>query len=468
MVPREATAANAGVQFTFDQGLTPNTDYSVAFIARDTAGNCQPAYTQVAIHTADNIPPTTVTLAVANITGTTAELQLQLDEPGTAFFAVLPANASSGACPPAADVFAAGAAPGRLQAATMAAAAAGTFGVPSRSPATAVGPVVGLQSETAYAACVVAQDATQQRNNQSATRRVAFTTLDVTPPRLGIALSPGPDGDVACAREPPYLCALTWTATLSEPGAARWVLLRNDSGAGQAVLPRPAALLAQPLTSLFGGPLATAVVAEGNLSFPPSQSVPIAVAGLPSEAAYLLVAAGRDAAAPVPNVAPALVVVRVVAPDVTPPSLVSYGLAAAADARLDFALSLDESGTVAYVLVASPSSAPSAAQVFAETDAEGASPTASGNVSCIAANASAAFFAAGLEPGRLFDLHMAAVDAAGNVQANVSTLRRGAGSGGVAAFLCERMPHRPQHRAPTKSPHKHRISTCRWPTALGA
>ena len=409
-----AAAAGAGVTFTFAQGLQPNTDYVVALIARDTVGNCQPSFTQVAVHTGDNIPPNTLSLVVANVSGTTADLHLQLDEPGTAFFVVIPAT--GGNCPAASDIFAIGASG---TTGNNAAAAAGAFRVPSRVPTHAVASLKGLQSETAYAACVVAQDATQLRNNQSAPVRAVFRTLDVTPPGLAFNLAAGLDGDVTCARAQPYLCNAAWTATLSEPGAARWVLLHNTSA-----LPAPGVLLSQPLTALV--PAAT-VVAEGNLTFPPSPSAFVSLTAMPSKAAYVLVAAAHDDASPLANVVPALLVLPVRAPDVEPPNFVKYGLVVGLDTRLEFTVSLDEGGTIAYVLVPSPSTPPSAAGVSLGTHASGASPAAAaGNVSCTCSpNCSAVFSVSGLRPGQRFDLHMAAMDLAYNVQPLVATLRCG-------------------------------------------
>ena len=406
-----AAAARAGVTFTFAQGLQPNSDYVVALIARDTFGNCQASFQQVALHTADNIPPTTLSLVVANVSGTTADLHLQLDEPGTAFFVVIPAT--GGDCPAASDIFATGAS------GTTGNNAAGAFRVPSRAPTVAVASLKGLQSETTYAACVVAQDATQLRNNQSAPVRAVFRTLDVTPPDLAINLAAGLDGDVTCLRTAPYLCNTNWTATLSEPGSARWVLLHNTSA-----LPAPDALLSQPLTAMFPG---ATVVAEGNLTFPPSPSAVVSLSAVPSKAAYVLVAAAHDDASPLANVAPVLLVLPVRAPDVEPPNFVNYGLVVGLDTTLNFTVSLDEGGTIAYVLVPSPSTPPRAAGVFLGTHASGASPAAgAGNVSCTCSpNCSAVFSVSGLQPGQRFDLHMAAMDLAHNVQPLVATLRCG-------------------------------------------
>jgi chitodextrinase len=405
-------AGGAGVVLSFAAGLTPNTDYTVTLIARDTAGNCQRAFTRVPVHTADNAPPVTLALRAANVTGSTAQLRIALDEPGIAFYSVARAAAAGdSACPPAAELFAlgAGGGPGGRNSSVV---------VPARSPVEAVVQLRGLASETTYAACVVAYDATSQHNRQTTRQRVAFTTLDVTPPTPTLAVAPAGDGgDVACSRVPPYLCNLTWSAALSEPGAARWALARNGSWA----LPLPAAVLMADVAadSLFPN---GAVVAEGSLNFPPSPSGPINLTGLDSGIGYVLVLAARDAATPTPNIAPALVLRAIIAPDVTPPVFLEARTDAATDTSLDLAVRLDEDGTTFFVLVPHPSDVPTVAEVLQGVAAGGAAAAAT-NSTTSAANATAALRAAGLQPGQLFDAHLAAVDAAGNRQLNVTTLR---------------------------------------------
>ncbi|GBF99606.1 hypothetical protein Rsub_12070 [Raphidocelis subcapitata] len=409
-------AGGARVVLSFTAGLTPNTDYTATLIARDTAGNCQRAFTRVPVHTADNVPPITLALRAANITGSSAELRIALDEAGTAFYSVAPAAAGGGSACPAADELFAQAGAGRPEGLIN-----GSIAVPARSPVEAVARISGLASETAYAACVVAQDATSQHNRQTAPQRVAFTTLDVTPPTATLAVAPAADGgDVACSRAPPYLCNLTWSAALSEPGAVRWALVRNSSGV-PLPLPPPAALMA----AATAGPLFSSgvLVAEGALALPPSPSGPISLAGLGSGTSYVLMFAARDAAMPTPNTAPALALRAIVAPDVAPPVFLEARFADAADTSLGLAVRLDESGTTFFVLVPHPSDAPGVDEVLQGVAAGGAAAAASG-ASSSAANATVALLAGGLQPGQLYDAHLAAVDAAGNRQLNVTTISR--------------------------------------------
>lgn len=171
-------------------GLTANTDYILRLIAADAVGNCQPAFTDLPVHTLDNIPPNTLVFEVVDIGGTTAGLQIALDEPGTGFFAVVPKGTT---CPAAAVLFAAATTvpPG--------AAAAGSVAVPlGTAPVTAN--VTGLTSETDYTACVIAADATKLQNKQPAGLSKDFRTLDITPPAVVVKITPGTDGNFTCDR----------------------------------------------------------------------------------------------------------------------------------------------------------------------------------------------------------------------------------------------------------------------------
>lgn len=186
-VPQGAAAFN----ITFDSGLTANTDYLLRLIAADTpAGNCQAALTDLSVHTLDNVPPNTLAFEVVDIGGSCAGLQLTLDEPGTAFFAVMPRGS---ACPLPSDLFEA------AVAAPQGAITAGSFPVPSGGTPAVVN-ATGLTSETNYTACVIASDATRLRNRQPAGAARDFRTLDVTPPTLSVTILPGQDANFTCDR----------------------------------------------------------------------------------------------------------------------------------------------------------------------------------------------------------------------------------------------------------------------------
>lgn len=176
---------------SFRHGLTANTDYLLRLIAVDTAGNCQHHFTDLPVHTLDNIPPVTVAFSIMAIGGTFAGLQLTLDEPSNAFYTVLPKGT---ACPSVDVLFAVGA--GVLPSGAV---AAGNFSVPLGN-APAVVNITGLTSETDYSACVVVSDITRLQNKQAAAIARDFRTLDITPPVLSVSIMAGNDGNFTCDR----------------------------------------------------------------------------------------------------------------------------------------------------------------------------------------------------------------------------------------------------------------------------
>lgn len=191
-----AALVNANVSWT---GLTANTDYLLRLIAVDAVGNCQAGFTDVPVHTLDNIPPNTLAFLVVQIGGTTAGLQVTLDEPGVVYYAVMPQGT---ACPSAAALFAA------ATAKPAGAAVAGSTSVPHTAGSTSVphgnAPVVAnvsaLTSETDYTACVIAADITKLQNKQAAALSKDFRALDVTPPDVLVTMVPGTDGNFTCDR----------------------------------------------------------------------------------------------------------------------------------------------------------------------------------------------------------------------------------------------------------------------------
>lgn len=182
-----AALVNANISWT---ALTANTDYLLRLIAVDTVGNCQPGFTDLPVHTLDNIPPTTLAFDVVQIGGTTAGLQITLDEPGTVFYAVM---AKGTACPDPPSLFAA------ASTSPAGAVAAGSAAVPQGNTPAVVN-VSGLTSETDYTACVIAADITKLQNKQQAGLSQNFRTLDITPPTVMVSIVPGTDGNFTCDR----------------------------------------------------------------------------------------------------------------------------------------------------------------------------------------------------------------------------------------------------------------------------
>ncbi|WIA19460.1 hypothetical protein OEZ85_004074 [Tetradesmus obliquus] len=192
-----AATASQAVALAFDSGLVANTDYLLKLIAVDAYGNCQTTFTDLLVHTLDNVPPDTLSLDVANITGSSGQLQLTLNEPSTAYFIVLPHGPTGpGECPASEQLFALTIPSGATLPDTS---ALGNFSVALAN--TAAGPTVsGLRSETSYRACVVAADMTRLQNKQPSVSYKDFRTLDVTPPNLVVMPTPGTDGNFTCSR----------------------------------------------------------------------------------------------------------------------------------------------------------------------------------------------------------------------------------------------------------------------------
>lgn len=171
-------------------GLTANTDYTLRLIAVDAPGNCQAGFTDLPVHTLDNIPPNTLGFDVVNIGGVSAGLQITLDEPGEADYVIMPQGAG---CAGPAALFAA---PATMP---QGAVAAGSLPVPQGNTP-AVANVTGLTSETNYTACVIAADITKLQNKQAAGASKEFRTLDITPPEVSLTVVRGTDGNFTCDR----------------------------------------------------------------------------------------------------------------------------------------------------------------------------------------------------------------------------------------------------------------------------
>jgi hypothetical protein len=116
-----------------------------------------------------------------------------------------------------------------------------------------------------------------------------------------------------------FLCSLTFTAGLNEPGSISWLLAADAALPAQLQLPSPKQLMAADGTSrMFAN--ATVQPPSGSSAVNSSAaSTNTTLTGLVSETAYTLVLAARDAAVPAPNYLPQLRQLQLVAPDVTPP-----------------------------------------------------------------------------------------------------------------------------------------------------
>ena len=342
--------------------------------------------------------------------GRSADLVVQLDEPGTIFYAVMVNGTAD--CPPAAELFELKAPAG----AQLPANATGSFQqLDYESATTQLAP---LADGVAYRVCTIARDSTNYRNNQSEVSSVVFVTPDVTPPGLAVALAPGSDGGASCSRDT-YLCNTTLAITLSEPGVVSLVLLAN------ATLPTSDATAAQLLgvsaADLFPG----ARLAAANVTVAAGGSASLALfPNLDSQSAFTILAAAVDAAG---NVNTTVAALAFTTPDVTPPAFLGAGpqLASALETNLTLAVNMSEPCTVKYMAQPAGAPAPTPAQLAAASNASNAT-LAVGSASIAAAGQPASLAITGLAKGTLYDVYLLASDAAGNQQpavANISSAR---------------------------------------------
>ena len=91
------------------------------------------------------------------------------------------------------------------------------------------------------------------------------------------------------------------------------------------------------------------------------------------------------------------------------------------ETSFDVTATLDEKGTVYYVVVADGATAPSASQVKAGTDANDGAPIVSGNA--VDSGTGVILSASGLTSGTNYDVYLAAEDEAGNLQSNATLIQ---------------------------------------------
>jgi len=225
---------------------------------------------------ADNTPPTFISTYpnLTNITGNGARLNVQLDEPGTAYFVLVNdpdgAGGTAPATPTAAQVKAGQDASGTPVASPL----SGSFVVPTAST-TATTTITGLSGTTYYYAFVVAQDDEGTPNAQASPAEVIFqtTATDTDPPQFG--------------EEFPLIYSITATQfdmsiLLNEPGDVIYVLVE-----GPSTTPSVAQVLAGQEAS------GAAAFKSGTLNLP-TGDINVTITGLESNTAYDLYSVSRD------------------------------------------------------------------------------------------------------------------------------------------------------------------------------
>jgi hypothetical protein len=359
------------------------------------------------LHLLPTLLPALAPLQVLNVAGRSADLRVQLDEPGTVYYAVMVNGTTD--CPSAADLF-------QLKTpadAQLPANATGSFQQLDYDPATVQ--LAPLADGVAYRVCTVARDNTNFRNNQTGVASVVFTTPDITPPSLALA-----PGSTTCSRDA-FLCNVTLAVTLSEPGVVSLVVLANATLPANASNATAAKLLGSSAAELFPG----ARLAAANVTIAAGGSTVSAIfPGLDSQSAFTVLAAAVDAAG---NVNATVAALAFATPDVTPPAFLGSGPQLADVQETSFALvvSMSEPCTIKYLAQPAGAPAPTLAQLAANANASNAT-LAVGSAGVPSAGQPVSVAIGRLSKGTLYDVYLLAADAAGNQQpslANVSAAR---------------------------------------------
>ncbi|MFC1708116.1 hypothetical protein ACFL59_15075, partial [Planctomycetota bacterium] len=266
-------------------------------------------------------------------------------------------------------------------------------------------PILGLTAGTAYVLCAVAEDGA--RNLQATVWSHAFATSsggpDTTPP-VWSASYPATTNATASG--------FTLLLKASEAGAAYYVVVAAGSAA-------PTAAQVKARTN-YG---AVTVIKSDTRALAASTEAQLAVTGLNQLTAYEVYAVAEDG---VPNLQAQPAKLSLTTLDGTPPSWTAIYPSAGTitGTSVELRVSLNETGTVFYAVLASGAPAPGASQVkqTAIGGAGGVSHVTAGQKS-VTANVADAAMASGLAASTDYDVYLAAEDAAHNLQASAQKLQ---------------------------------------------
>ena len=295
----------------------------------------------------DTFPP--IFLTGFPVAGTSSDqsvkVQVQTDEPGTAYVAVL---ADGAAAPSAAQVKLGQDSTG------SAALASGSAAVAAALTTTAVTSTATLVADTAYDVWIVVEDDEAPTNLQAGATKVDATTgPDVTPPVFAPTFPSTTSTDTQ----------VTVSCAIHEPGTCYWVVVPDGAAA-------PSASQVMAGTNAAG----ETPVASGSISLATPNAGGADVASpLPPVTAYDVYFVAADAmATPNAQVSATKVDVATLA-DQTPPDWISgYPLVPyVTDSTLAMHAQLSEAGTVYFVVLADNAPAPSSPHVMGGTDGNG-------------------------------------------------------------------------------------------------
>ena len=332
----------------------------------------------------DITPPSVSTLAISSINTTSATLTTILNEGGIGYYVVL---ASGSTAPTAVQVKLGQDASGSL---------ATIRGTSITMSGTNLFPITELSPGTEYVAYFTARDTSG--NLSQTVVSIPFTTstiADITPPALS-ALSIGNVTQTGA----------TFSYTSDELGTGYYVVLASGSTAPS------------PLQVKMGqNALSGSVIASG-LQATTVGTNSISLNGLAMGNSYIVYLVAQDTLGNLSTSVMGISFTTSIA-DITPPIVTSLSATGFTSSGATFSVNLSESGTGYYVLLASGSIAPSAAQVKLGQDASNTPVALSGSFAITTGNNS--FQVSPLATATAYTLFFTAADITGNLQPTVGS-----------------------------------------------
>ncbi|MBC9783577.1 DUF4347 domain-containing protein [Heliobacterium chlorum] len=381
-------------------GLNPSTSYDVWVVTEDGVPNVQATAVKVGIATSaapDTTPPTWAGgyPQAGTITDTSAQVLVQTNEAGKAYYVVLP----DGAAQPSAAQVKAGQNQGGVD---VGAGNKGQIDVTANTLATIS--LTDLNPSTSYDVWVVTED--------------GVANLQGTAVKVDIATSAAPD-----TTPPNWAGGYPQVGTITDT-SAQVLLQTNEAGkAYYVVLPDGAAQpsAAQVKAGQNQGGVDVGAGNKGQIDVTANTPATISITGLNTSTNYDVYVVAEDS---VPNLQASATLVNIAtgaAPDTTPPTWAGgYPQAGTiTNNSADVLVETNETGKAYYVVVADGADAPTAAEVKLGQAAGGADPGAgmSGFVNLTSTSSPATISITGLNPSTNYDVYVVAEDGVPNLQA---------------------------------------------------
>jgi len=370
--------------------IASETPYDIYLVAEDDSGNLQLVYKYLSVTTTDITPPkfqsgtpvftynkaSEYTFA-PNDGGVSLGLTVQLDEPGRAYYVVVPTGS---AAPSAGEVKSM---PASYQGVTV--VSTGYFNISSAFTST-THEVKSLPSEVTYDIYVVAEDdedlaalrpgqAAPVSNLQAAPAKLTELTADITPPSFSNGYPLIPNTNLGGVTGTTFQLNIK----MDEPGTVYYVAVPSGFTYHEGLTDGTARSLPTPSEVRNGkGPGGEGQVVAGNIVVgTPSDGAASwdgTVTGLSSQTQYDIYIVAEDdshsgftaAGAVGPNLQLAVVKIDVTTRDVTPPTFSSgFPKAVVGGVAVDIVVQLNEVGKFYYVVVDAAAAAPTAAEVKA-------------------------------------------------------------------------------------------------------